>query len=53
MELAVGRKKRRSMHQPEHAAAKAPKQLKPLKAVKSKKTVRRKKTAGPLKTRLK
>jgi polyphosphate kinase len=53
MDLAVGRKRKRSTHQPEQAAAKAPKQIKPLKAVKSQKTVRRKKTAGPLKARLK
>jgi polyphosphate kinase len=53
MDLAVGRKRKRGIHQPEQAAAKAPKQIKPLKAVKSQKTVHRKKTAGPLKARLK
>jgi polyphosphate kinase len=52
MELAVGRKRRRGVHQPERAAAKAPKRIKPLKAVKSKKNVRRRKSSGsPLKAR--
>jgi hypothetical protein len=47
MELAIGKKRRRSMHQPERAAAKAARAAKSVTPVKSIKVAKGKKTAKP------